>query len=83
MDVLTNSNLVPSASYTTEIRDMMFGFGDFPHPSLESATLVEEIVREQMVEVLFRAAEVADTRGSRVIALEGQKSSSKVKGHLI
>eukprot|EP00095_Tigriopus_kingsejongensis_P004599 snap_masked-scaffold416_size178335-processed-gene-0.20 protein:Tk04599 transcript:snap_masked-scaffold416_size178335-processed-gene-0.20-mRNA-1 annotation:"transcription initiation protein spt3 homolog" len=70
MDVLSQSNLVPTISYIDEIRDMMFGFGDSNRPRRETAELVEQLVHEQMVEILHRAQEVAERRGATQLGLE-------------
>lgn len=56
-------------TYTVEIQNMMYGFGDSRRPSEESASVVEEIVQSQMTQILTRAYEVAKERktGNNVI----------------
>ncbi|XP_059154984.1 transcription initiation protein SPT3 homolog [Physella acuta] len=60
----------PSAWFTTEIQQMMFGFGDSKRPLQETAVLVEEIVHQQMVSMILQANEVAITRGEKQITIE-------------
>lgn len=70
MEALDPSNLVPSVTYSDEIRDMMFAFGDSIRPKRETAEILEELVLEQMREILFRAQEVAERRQNAQIGLE-------------
>ncbi|CAK9795691.1 Transcription initiation protein SPT3 homolog [Anthophora plagiata] len=53
-----------SVNYTTEIRQMMHGFGDSSEPLIESAKIVEEVVLQQMRTIIKRACEVSERRGS-------------------
>ncbi|XP_022252636.1 transcription initiation protein SPT3 homolog isoform X2 [Limulus polyphemus] len=51
--------------------DMIWhGFGDSRKPLLESAQLIEEIVRQQLNLLLFQSGENASLRGARFIGLE-------------
>ncbi|XP_076466803.1 uncharacterized protein LOC143298028 [Babylonia areolata] len=66
----TSKALSTTNWFTTEIQQMMYGFGDCRRTLTESAVLVEEIVHQQMGSLLVQAAEVATMRGSRFIGLE-------------
>ena len=57
-------------SYTQEIQQMMFSFGDYERPLYESAQLIESIVHQQMTTLLSEANFVAHSRGSRFIGVE-------------
>ncbi|XP_078040081.1 transcription initiation protein Spt3 [Augochlora pura] len=50
-------------NYTTEIRQMMHGFGDSSEPLMESARIVEEVVLQQMRTIVRKAYEVSERRG--------------------
>ncbi|XP_076295408.1 transcription initiation protein Spt3 [Lasioglossum baleicum] len=50
-------------NYTTEIRQMMHGFGDSSEPLIESARIVEEVVLQQMKTIVRKACEVSERRG--------------------
>ncbi|XP_049273100.1 transcription initiation protein SPT3 homolog isoform X2 [Rhipicephalus sanguineus] len=66
----SSSSSPQNAWVLDEIRGMMHGFGDSSEPLLESVTLVEDIVTQQIKCVLHRAAEVAMLRGSKSVAIE-------------
>lgn len=68
--MLATPNLVPSTSYASEIQSMMFGFGDCHDPKIETASVVEEVVHQQMTEILFLASDVAQRRGAKMVSLE-------------
>ncbi|XP_003696150.2 transcription initiation protein SPT3 homolog isoform X2 [Apis florea] len=51
-------------NYTTEIRQMMHGFGDSSEPLIESAKIVEEVVLQQMRTIIKKACEVSERRGN-------------------
>ncbi|KAF2664802.1 TFIID-18kDa-domain-containing protein [Microthyrium microscopicum] len=53
--------------YRTEIQQMMFVSGETGDPSSETTILVEYIVQQQVKELLRRAVELANRRGSRTI----------------
>lgn len=55
---------------TSEIQQMMFGFGDCRRPSEETANLVADIVHQQMVSMMNQASEVAAMRGDKPVAVE-------------
>ncbi|KAI1294980.1 Transcription initiation protein SPT3 -like protein [Halotydeus destructor] len=57
-------------TFTTEIMHMMHGFGDSERPLVESAQLMEDIVRQQMMSLLVEAVNVATQRGSRTVSIE-------------
>lgn len=48
---------------------MMFVSGETAEPSTETTTIIEEIVREQVVEMLKRSTALAQRRGSRSISM--------------
>ncbi|XP_064618360.1 transcription initiation protein SPT3 homolog [Liolophura sinensis] len=56
--------------FTTEIQQMMHGFGDSRRPLLDSAMLVEELVHQQMTTIAQQAAGVAMSRNARFIGIE-------------
>ena len=56
--------------YQAEIEAMMFTVGEVRHALAETTQLMESILREQMQELLVRAAGVARRRGSRYLASE-------------
>lgn len=56
--------------FTSEIQQMMHGFGDCRKPLHDSALLVEEIVHQQMEVLLYQASDVAATRNGRFIGVE-------------
>ena len=43
---------------------MLYTFGDSRRPRLETAILVDDIVRQQMVEILLRAVDASHLRGA-------------------
>lgn len=49
---------------------MMFVSGETCDPPLESTSLIEDVVRDQVVEILYQATALALRRGSRAIAPE-------------
>ncbi|KAK3754854.1 hypothetical protein QZH41_011346, partial [Actinostola sp. cb2023] len=61
---------VPKVWFQNEIQSMMYAFGDSRRPSPDSATLIEEIVHQQMSSVIIRAAEVTNMRGGRFMSME-------------
>lgn len=65
-----SSKTNPQHWFTTEIQLMMYGFGDCKKPLLESAALVEDIVKQQMISLLYQAMDVAIMRNARFIGLE-------------
>lgn len=61
---------VPNAWFSSEIQHMMHGFGDCSTPLAESAALIEQIVREQIMVALYKAEEIAKQRNARFIGIE-------------
>ncbi|XP_012172556.1 transcription initiation protein SPT3 homolog isoform X1 [Bombus terrestris] len=51
-------------NYTTEIRQMMHGFGDSSEPLIESAKIIEEVVLQQMRTIVRKACEISEKRGN-------------------
>ena len=54
----------------SEIQNMMHGFGDSPHPLVETAEFIERVVKEQLLQILECLTEVADIRESNSIGME-------------
>ncbi|KAJ5553772.1 SAGA complex subunit spt3 [Penicillium frequentans] len=51
-------------------RQMMFVSGETAEPSIESTTLIEDITRQQVLEILSRSTQLATRRGSRSISTD-------------
>lgn len=49
---------------------MMHGLGDCRKPLHESAALVEEIVQQQLMILMYKAGDVASSRGAKLIGIE-------------
>ena len=66
------SSSKPSTSigFTAEIQQMMFGLGDCRKPLIESATLIEHIVHQQLILALYKAEDIAKQRNGRFIGIE-------------
>ncbi|KAK5069804.1 hypothetical protein LTS08_006740 [Lithohypha guttulata] len=58
-----------NAKYRQEIQMMMYVSGETAEPSAETTYLIEEIVREQVVEMLKEATALANRRGSKSISI--------------
>lgn len=56
--------------YRQEIQQMMFVSGETAEPSVETTTLIEEITRQQVIEILTRSTALATRRGSRAISTD-------------
>lgn len=56
--------------FTSEIQQMMHGFGDCRKPLNDTALLVEEIVHQQVSALLYQACDVATLRSARFIGME-------------
>ncbi|KAL2869362.1 transcriptional regulator SPT3 [Aspergillus lucknowensis] len=59
-----------SARFAHFIRQMMFVSGETAEPSVETTTLIEDIVRQQVVEILARSTALATRRGVRSISTD-------------
>ncbi|CAF9923722.1 MAG: hypothetical protein GOMPHAMPRED_003431 [Gomphillus americanus] len=57
------------AKYRQEIQQMMFVSGEAGDPSTETTWMIEEIVRQQVVEILSQCNELANRRGVRTISV--------------
>ena len=55
------------AKYRQEIQQMMFVSGETAEPSAETTAMIEEIVRQQVIEMLTQATAIAGRRGVRSI----------------
>lgn len=58
------------AKYRTEIQQMMYVSGETAEPSAETTGMVEEIVRQQVIEMLRTCTENAARRGSKSITTD-------------
>lgn len=56
--------------YRVEIQQMMFVSGENNEPPVETTSLIEDIVRGQVVEILLQATKTAIVRGSKTILPE-------------
>ncbi|KFY15304.1 hypothetical protein V492_02088 [Pseudogymnoascus sp. VKM F-4246] len=59
-----------TAKYRTEIQQMMYVSGEIGEPSPETTGMVEEIVRQQVIEMLRTCTENAARRGSKSITTD-------------
>jgi transcription initiation protein SPT3 len=55
--------------YRQEIQQMMYVSGETGEPSMETTAMIEEIVRQQVIEILRACTELAARRGSRSITI--------------
>lgn len=56
--------------YRVEIQQMMFVFGETNDPPVETTSLIEDIVRGQVMEILLQATKTAQARNSKTILPE-------------
>ncbi|EAZ63198.2 predicted protein [Scheffersomyces stipitis CBS 6054] len=56
--------------YRVEIQQMMFVSGESNDPPIETTSLIEDIVRGQVIEILVQATKTAALRGTKSIAPE-------------
>lgn len=56
--------------YRVEIQQMMFVLGETNDPPIETTSLVEDIVRGQVIEILIQSTKTATMRGTKSIAPE-------------
>ncbi|OXV09126.1 hypothetical protein Egran_03114 [Elaphomyces granulatus] len=59
-----------SPKYRQEIQQMMFVSGETADPPIETTTIIEEIVRQQVIEMLSRSTALATRRGVRAISTD-------------
>lgn len=64
------SSLDSKYKYRVEILQMMFVLGEYNDPPIETTSLVEDIVRGQVIEILLQANKSAAARGTKSIAPE-------------
>ncbi|KAH8195372.1 hypothetical protein TruAng_010453 [Truncatella angustata] len=55
--------------YRQEIQQMMYVSGETGEPSVETTSMIEEIVRQQVIEMLRNCTELAARRGARSITI--------------
>ncbi|KAI0159704.1 TFIID-18kDa-domain-containing protein [Xylariaceae sp. FL1272] len=58
-----------SQKYRQEIQQMMYVSGETAEPSPETTAMIEEIVRQQVIEMLRNCTELAARRGARTITI--------------
>lgn len=56
--------------YRIEIQQMMFVSGETNDPPVETTSLIEDIVKSQVVDILLQASKTASARGSKSIGTE-------------
>ncbi|KAH3679557.1 hypothetical protein WICMUC_000890 [Wickerhamomyces mucosus] len=56
--------------YRVEIQQMMFVSGEPLDPPVETTSLIEDIVRSQVIEILIQSSKTAHSRGTKSIAPE-------------
>ncbi|RLV89748.1 Protein SPT3 [Spathaspora sp. JA1] len=56
--------------YRIEIQQMMFVSGETNDPPIDTTSIIEDIVRGQVIEILIQATKTASSRGSKSIAPE-------------
>lgn len=56
--------------YRVEVQQMMFVSGETNDPPVETTSLIEDIVRGQVIEILLQATKTAAARGTRSISAE-------------
>ena len=56
--------------YRIEILQMMFVLGEANDPPIETTSIIEDIVRGQVIEILRQSTKTANSRGSRSIIPE-------------
>ncbi|KAJ5834135.1 Histone-fold [Penicillium robsamsonii] len=61
---------MPGGSFTNYNIKMMFVSGETAEPSPETTTLIEEITRQQVIEILSRSTALATRRGVRSISTD-------------
>ncbi|KAJ5658761.1 SAGA complex subunit spt3 [Penicillium longicatenatum] len=58
------------STITNMIFQMMFVSGETAEPSIDTTTLIEDITRQQVLEILSRSTQLATRRGSRSISTD-------------
>ncbi|KAJ4392578.1 Transcription initiation protein spt3 [Neurospora sp. IMI 360204] len=57
------------ARFTNNVRQMMYVSGETGEPSVEATSIIEDIVRQQVIHMLKNCTELAARRGSRSITI--------------
>ncbi|KAK3948151.1 transcription initiation factor IID, 18kD subunit-domain-containing protein [Pseudoneurospora amorphoporcata] len=57
------------ARFTNNVRQMMYVSGETGEPSVETTSIIEDIVRQQVISMLKNCTELAARRGSRSITI--------------
>ena len=65
-----NGNNPDKYKYRIEIQQMMFVSGETLDPPVQTTSLIEDIVRSQVVEIIVQATRTANARGSKSISAE-------------
>ncbi|OGE54850.1 hypothetical protein PENARI_c005G09738 [Penicillium arizonense] len=63
-------NAMPKPEDNTNNQEMMFVSGETAEPSTETTTLIEDITRQQVLEILSRSTALATRRGVRSISTD-------------
>ena len=66
----TRAGMMDKHKYRVEIQQMMFVSGEINDPPVETTSLIEDIVRGQVIEILLQSNKTAHLRGSRSILPE-------------
>ncbi|CAL5866741.1 uncharacterized protein PFLUO_LOCUS951 [Penicillium psychrofluorescens] len=73
-DIRTDDETDPESFFEEMLADliqkMMFVSGETAEPSAETTTLIEEITRQQVIEILSRSTQLATRRGVRSISTD-------------
>lgn len=56
--------------FTADIQSMMHGLGDYKRPLRESAVLIEDVVRQELLHIVRSAVDIALQRNSKFVGLE-------------
>ncbi|KAI9290864.1 TFIID-18kDa-domain-containing protein [Neoconidiobolus thromboides FSU 785] len=70
MDLVDNDEKQSKYKYLSEIQQMMFVFGEKNDALTETAMLIEDIVRTQVIEMVVSASKLANNRNTRSVSPE-------------
>ncbi|KAJ5291958.1 hypothetical protein N7478_001209 [Penicillium angulare] len=68
-DIFTTKEIF-EAGLADMLHQMMFVSGETAEPSIDTTTLIEDITRQQVIEILTRSTQLATRRGSRAISTD-------------
>lgn len=69
-DIKMNGNNPEKYKYRIEIQQMMFVSGETNDPPIETTSLIEDIVKGQVVEIIVQSTKTANARGSKSVLPE-------------